>query len=105
MVSGNIKILVTKSYNVTNKETLKKLNSGKSKGNVAVTLKSKPGYYYRIDNAGNYIKFKGDPKNHSSKKTPVSKITKKSNPEAWNYLTKSGKTELVIIYSFKEEVL
>jgi len=76
---------------VTNKETLKKLNSGKSKGNVAVTLESKPGYYYRVDNAGNYIKFKGDPKNHSSKKTPVSKITKKSNPEAWNMITKSGK--------------
>ena len=86
----------TKTYNVTNKETLKKLNSGKSKSNYGIILKSKPGYYYRRDNAGNYIKFKGDPQNHSSKKTPVSKITKKSNPEAWNYLTKqnnAGKTE------------
>jgi hypothetical protein len=80
------------SKTVTNKETIKKLNAGEGKRKSAVTLKSKPGYYYRIDKAGNYIKFKGKPENHSSKKTPVSKITKKSNPEAWNYITKSGES-------------
>jgi hypothetical protein len=48
MVIGNIMILTgTKSYNVTNKETLKKLNSGKSKSNFGIDLNSKPGYYYR----------------------------------------------------------
>ena len=78
------------SNKVTNKESLKRLNNNESKSSVYVTLESKPGYYYRVTNDGNYVKFKGDPAKHNSKTKPVQTITKKSNPEAWKVLTQQG---------------
>jgi hypothetical protein len=76
-------------FPVTNQESLKKLNlghlSGKgSKSDMLYSLPAKPGYYYRMNNAGDYIKFKGDPNKHSYESKPVATI-KKGDPN-YNYL-------------------
>ena len=81
----------SKSFPVKNKKELAKLNtstvSGKgTKGAALVTLKAKPGYYYRQMNDGSYAKFKGDPIQHYVNKEPVALIKKDANNPQWKYL-------------------
>jgi hypothetical protein len=73
-------------YKVTNPKVLKQLNAGQGKKAVYGTISSNPGYYYRKTNDGNYVKYKGDPKNHHSKSKPIKAITKKNDPKAWQYV-------------------
>jgi hypothetical protein len=79
---------------VTNQETLNKLNKGSmsgegSKKNMLYSLPSKPDYYYRKTNAGDYVKFKGDLNKHSYASKPITTI-KKGDPN-FDYLDKNRK--------------
>lgn len=81
-----------KQYPVTNQESLARLNEGPmsgkgSKGSTLITLKNKPGYYYRETNTGDYVKFKGDPKKHSSTSKPIATI--KKGDKNYNYIKNS----------------
>lgn len=68
-------------FPVTNSETLSRLRQGSmsgkgSKNAELYTLPSKPGYYYRKTNAGDYVKFKGDPTKHNYNSKPITTIKK-----------------------------
>jgi hypothetical protein len=74
---------------VTNPKSLERLNNNESIGNDWFTLKSKPGYYYRVKNDGSYVKFEGDPAKHNNSKKAIATITQKSNPKAYDYISKN----------------
>jgi hypothetical protein len=74
---------------VTNPKSLERLNNNESIGNDWFTLKSKPGYYYRVKNDGSYVKFEGDPAKHNNSKKAIATITQKSDPKAYAYISKN----------------
>jgi hypothetical protein len=83
----------TKKYKpVTNPESLKRLENKENISNSAITLKDKPGYYYRFRNDGSFVKFKGDPNNHNADKKPIEVITKKDKKK-WDYINNTPSEE------------
>jgi hypothetical protein len=76
---------------IGNEGSLARLEAGENKSASYVTLPNNKGYYYRKANDGSYIKFKGDPKNHTAQTQPVGKITKK-NTVPFNNLEKNQVT-------------
>jgi hypothetical protein len=82
----------TNNY-VTNQETLNRLNQGElsgkgSKNSYLWTLPSKSGYYYRQTNNGDFLKFKGNPDNHSANNKPISTI--KIGDKNFDYLLENS---------------
>jgi hypothetical protein len=78
---------------VTNQETLNRLNQGElsgkgSKNSYLWTLPSKSGYYYRQTNNGDFLKFKGNPDNHSANNKPISTI--KIGDKNFDYLLENS---------------
>lgn len=74
---------------VKNPEILKQLKGNKAKSAAYGVLESQPGYYYRITNDGNYVKYKGNPTEHSSISKPIRTINKKDDPSLHKYLQKN----------------
>jgi hypothetical protein len=78
---------------VTNQETLNRLNQGElsgkgSKNSYLWALPSKSGYYYRQTNTGDFLKFKGNPDNHSANNKPISTI--KVGDKNFDYLLENS---------------
>jgi len=80
----------TNFVSVTNKESLARLNKEQTFGNNFITLKSQPGYYYRVRNDGSLEKFQGDPKDHNSYTKSIGVLTEKSNPTGIDYIYENG---------------
>jgi len=67
--------LGNEDYPVTHPRTLESLEKNYGKNIDFYTLENNKGYYYRMADDYSFIKFKGDPKDHTYDKVPVKKIT------------------------------